>query len=203
MTSYFYRGKHRAPTNNARNLAAVTVGAGLAFGGVSTLGNTPANAEPPGGWGPVIQCESSNKNVENPSPESSASGYFQFIDSTWRENGGAQFASRAIGASFEEQLTIANKVFAKSGLTPWNASRSCWSGRVGPTPSATTSKNARQRTAQRLAQAHQEAGPTHVVRSGDTLSKIAGKHWKSVYENNKGTIGSNPDRIFPGQIIRL
>lgn len=203
MTSYFYKGRHRAPSNNARNLATLATSAGIAFGGISTLGATSAHAEPPGGWGPVIQCESGNKNIENLSTESSASGYFQFVDGTWRENGGREFASRAIGASFEEQLIVANRLFAKSGLTPWDASRSCWSGKVGPTTAPTSSKNARQRTNQRLAETRLEAGATHVVRSGDTLSKIAGKHWKTVYEANKGTIGSNPNRIFPGQIIRL
>jgi nucleoid-associated protein YgaU len=43
------------------------------------------------------------------------------------------------------------------------------------------------------------------VQSGDSLSKIAKKHygdanaWKKIYEANKATIGENPDLIRPGQ----
>ncbi|WP_242926591.1 LysM peptidoglycan-binding domain-containing protein [Pontibacter vulgaris] len=46
---------------------------------------------------------------------------------------------------------------------------------------------------------------TYTVQSGDSLSKIAKKHygdanaWKKIYEANKQTIGDNPDLIKPGQ----
>lgn len=45
----------------------------------------------------------------------------------------------------------------------------------------------------------------YTVQSGDSLSKIAKKHygdanvWKKIYEANKQTIGDNPDLIRPGQ----
>lgn len=45
----------------------------------------------------------------------------------------------------------------------------------------------------------------YTVQSGDSLSKIAKKHygdanaWKKIYEANKQTIGENPDLIRPGQ----
>jgi len=44
----------------------------------------------------------------------------------------------------------------------------------------------------------------HKVVSGDTLSKIGrtyGVPWRSIYNANKALIGSNPNRIFPGQIL--
>ena len=50
-------------------------------------------------------------------------------------------------------------------------------------------------------------GKTYVVRSGDTLSKIATKNhikggWHTLYQLNDGKIG-NPNLIFPGQRIAL
>ena len=201
MPGYFSKGKHRKPTHTARNLATIT-GAGAIALGVTTINSPSANAEPPGGWGPIIQCESGNRNIENPDPDSSASGYFQFVDSTWRGLGGTQFASRAIGASFSEQLIIAEKAFKLSGLSPWSASKHCWKGRSGGSvgPATTSPVRTRQGAPAKVVTAK---GKTYVVKVGDTLSEIAGSNWHQVYEANKGTIGSNPNRIFPGQELKV
>ena len=49
---------------------------------------------------------------------------------------------------------------------------------------------------------------TYTIEKGDTLSKIAKKHfgnanaWKQIFEANRDTI-DDPDRIFPGQVIKL
>ena len=46
---------------------------------------------------------------------------------------------------------------------------------------------------------------TYTVVSGDCLSKIAknltgsSANWQAIYEQNKGVIGGNPNRIYPGQ----
>ncbi|MFT7598265.1 MAG: nucleoid-associated protein YgaU [Acidimicrobiales bacterium] len=48
----------------------------------------------------------------------------------------------------------------------------------------------------------------HVVESGDTLSKIAKEHYGDaskypvIFEANKPML-SNPDLIFPGQVLRI
>lgn len=47
---------------------------------------------------------------------------------------------------------------------------------------------------------------TYTVKSGDTLSKIGqnqGVAWREIYEANKDVIGDNPDRIKPGQSLRI
>lgn len=47
---------------------------------------------------------------------------------------------------------------------------------------------------------------TYTVRSGDTLSGIGSKYgvsWKKIYEANKSVIGSNPNRIYPGQRLAI
>lgn len=51
-----------------------------------------------------------------------------------------------------------------------------------------------------------KAPTTYTVKSGDCLSAIARKltgsaNWKALYEQNKGVIGSNPNLIYPGQVL--
>jgi LysM repeat protein len=49
-------------------------------------------------------------------------------------------------------------------------------------------------------------GETYTVKSGDSLSKIGQRHgvaWREIYEANKDVIGDNPDKIFPGQNLRI
>lgn len=46
----------------------------------------------------------------------------------------------------------------------------------------------------------------YVVKRGDTLSSIAKKYnttWQEIYEDNKDVIGSNPNMIYPNQILRI
>ena len=51
------------------------------------------------------------------------------------------------------------------------------------------------------------ASGTYTVQSGDTLSAIAAKEgvsdWHTLYTDNESTIGSNPNLIFPGQVLNL
>ncbi len=65
-----------------------------------------------------------------------------------------------------------------------------------------------------------EPGPEYVVRPGDSLWAIAcrtlaadratppsnsevDRHWRLIYEANRGVIGDDPDLIFPGQRLSL
>lgn len=49
---------------------------------------------------------------------------------------------------------------------------------------------------------------SYTIEKGDTLSKIAKEHygnanaWKHIFEANRDII-EDPDRIFPGQVIKL
>lgn len=130
------RGRHRAPTCTGRVAARVAV-AGVV--GALPIGLTPAaQAGPPGGWGPIVECESGNRNINNSTyPRSSASGYWQIIDGTWAANGGLEFAPRAIDATRAQQEIVADRIYERRGsLADWNASRSCWAGKSGPAPAA-------------------------------------------------------------------
>lgn len=50
--------------------------------------------------------------------------------------------------------------------------------------------------------------PTYTVQPGDSLSKIATKlrysgGWRALYNKNRGVIGSDPNKIRPGQVLSL
>jgi resuscitation-promoting factor RpfA len=191
-TTKQYVGRHRAPENHT--LAKVGTVTALSIATAVGLPTT-ALADPPGGWGPIIQCESGDRNVEHGGDaggESTASGYFQFVNGTWRLFGGAEFAPRAIQASKAEQTIIANRAFARNGLRDWEASRSCWQKKIGAATAPSTLQPSVLRT-----------NKTITVKSGDTLSKLFDADWERVYQLNRSTIGNNPNLIRPGQTLRL
>jgi uncharacterized protein YabE (DUF348 family) len=68
-------------------------------------------------WDKVAQCESGGNWHIN-----TGNGYYgglQFLTSTWLAHGGGQFAPRADLASREQQITVANRIYATSGLSQW------------------------------------------------------------------------------------
>lgn len=68
-------------------------------------------------WDRIAACESTGNWSIN-----SGNGYYgglQFDNQTWLGAGGGQYAERADLATREQQITIANKVYAQRGLSPW------------------------------------------------------------------------------------
>lgn len=213
------RGRHRAQTHHLRGAATATATLGVAAGVVLASAN-PAHADPD--WVPIIACESGgNPTAQNPS--STASGLFQFLDSSWIAYGGGEYASRAKYATPAQQYEIANRAYAQSGLTPWNASKGCWGGRINtsatprhaapdqpaiPLPAATTApKHAKPESEPKQSeQLEIPADGMYTVVAGDTLSGIAAAHgidsWQILAQINRATI-PNPDLIYPGQRLSL
>jgi hypothetical protein len=77
----------------------------------------------------IAACESGgNPHAQNAG--STASGLYQFLDSSWRAYGGSKYGPRAKDATAAQQTEIATAAVARSGLTPWVASRHCWGGKV-------------------------------------------------------------------------
>jgi len=68
-------------------------------------------------WDRIARCESGGNWSIN-----TGNGYYgglQFNTGSWLANGGADFAPRADLASRAEQITVANRYYATSGLGPW------------------------------------------------------------------------------------
>ncbi len=68
-------------------------------------------------WDRIAECESGGNWSIN-----TGNGYYgglQFATASWLANGGDDFAPRADLASRAEQITIANRYYAKAGLSPW------------------------------------------------------------------------------------
>ena len=68
-------------------------------------------------WDRIARCESGNRwNINT------GNGYYgglQFNLPTWRSVNGQQFAARPDLATRAEQITVANRLYAKRGLQPW------------------------------------------------------------------------------------
>ncbi|MBB2985763.1 resuscitation-promoting factor [Terracoccus luteus] len=68
-------------------------------------------------WDRIAACESGGNWAIN-----TGNGYYgglQFAQGTWVGAGGTDFASRADLASRAEQITVANRLYASSGTSPW------------------------------------------------------------------------------------
>lgn len=100
---------HKQPVSKV-----VLVGTGQAASGGAT---DTANS---GIWDRIAQCESGGNWSIN-----TGNGYYgglQFAASTWAAYGGTAYAPTANLATRDQQITIANKVYAASGLSAWGCS---------------------------------------------------------------------------------
>lgn len=195
-----YRGKHRAPSNNGR-IVATLVGAGV-------LSSTPAYAD--SGLDPdkyrdaIIECESGNRNVDRREIDgaSSASGYYQFIDSTWAAFGGKEFAKRAVDASRSEQDRVFDRAIAANGTRDWEAdpkSENCWRPKVGKRDSGKTVEQSD--TGKRRKKVDTGIPDGYTVKRGDTLGKLSKQFGLSVEEIAAANGIGDPDRIYVGQTL--
>lgn len=69
-------------------------------------------------WDRIAQCESGGNWSIN-----TGNGYYgglQFNYQTWLSAGGGDFASRADLATRAEQITVANRLYAQRGTSPWS-----------------------------------------------------------------------------------
>lgn len=83
-------------------------------GNVSGAGLNVSNAAM---WDRIAVCESGGNWHIN-----TGNGYYgglQFAQGSWLANGGADFAPRADLATREQQITVANRYYARAGLSPW------------------------------------------------------------------------------------
>jgi len=207
-------GKHAR--RNSGRLALGIAAAGTA--GAFALLGSPSPASAAVNWDAVAQCESGGNWSIN-----TGNGFYgglQFTKGTWKAYGGTKYAPTANQASRSEQIAIANKVLAGQGIGAWpvcghNAgstkaykSKSVEHRSSSVKHKATTKKTHRTTVRKATPAVTTATGNTYVVRSGDTLAKIASSHavkggWHALYQLNRSVVGGNPNLIFPGQKLAL
>jgi resuscitation-promoting factor RpfA len=220
-------GRHRAPTTagKIRRRAATVAAVAGAAAVTPLLAAGPAHADSVN-WDAIAQCESGgNWNINT------GNGYhggLQFSRSTWLAYGGGQYASTADRASRAQQIAVAERTLGGQGIGAWPVcgkkagSTATYQpqGRTGSTAGSTErSSRSERRSAPAAAErstrdgdratrtAPATGGRTYVVRSGDTLGRIAAAQgvdggWKALYAANRAVV-EDPDLIFPGERLTL
>lgn len=72
-------------------------------------------------WDQMAYCESTNRWDVNTG--NGTYGGLQFMTETWLAYGGGDFAPRADLATKEQQIIVAERLYAKEGLRPWHCAR--------------------------------------------------------------------------------
>ncbi len=212
-----YHGRHRKTTTTGRTVAKVAV-TGLVVGASLTAFAAPASAATGAQWDAVAQCESGGNYATN-----TGNGFYgglQFTLSTWAAYGGSGAPQNA---SKSQQIQVAERVLAGQGKGAWPV---CGTGlgapNTTPVQAQTTSVPAIQSTP--AVQSTPEAADSddsevvapgrgssvargYVVKSGDTLSKIATAQgvtggYQAIFALNQAVI-ENVNQIYPGQTLRL
>jgi resuscitation-promoting factor RpfA len=224
-------GRHRAPTTTSKfRRRAATVAATAGVAAVAPLLVTaPAHADSVN-WDAIAACESGGNWSINTG--NGYSGGLQFSQGTWRAYGGGAYAPTASQASRSAQIAVAEKVRAGQGIGAWPVCGKRAGSSAGSTPRSTTPQ---PRSTERANRSERRSTPSttsssstrhsttrqsdatvrtstagtgsYVVKSGDTLGKIAAANnvsggWKALYAANRGTV-QNPDLIFPGEKLSL
>ena len=225
-----YVGRHRAPSTTAKfRKRATTVAAVAGAAAVTPLAAAGTAHADSVNWDAIAQCESGGNWSIN-----TGNGYYgglQFSRSTWLGYGGGKYAPTANLASRSEQIAIAEKTLAGQGIGAWPVCGKKAGSSYKPAPkkerattqersttrerATTTERSSRTERRSAPAQTRESAptpstaarGATYVVRSGDTLSKIAATKrvqggWKALYAANRSVV-ENPNLIFPGEKLSL
>lgn len=190
--------------------AHIATAVGAALLGVVTIGVHDSVAASGSTWDRVAACESGgNWHI------STGNGYYgglQFTLGTWHANGGS---GNPANASRTEQIRVAENVLRSQGPGAWPVcGPRAGLSRGGAAPStrrktAAPHHVAKQRPVHRTPKPQAPAsGPnSYTVVPGDTLSQIAAQRtsepWRRLYERNAAVVGSNPDLIFPGEVLAL
>ncbi len=209
-----YHGRHRKATATGRTVAKVVV-TGLIVGAPLTAFAAPASAATGAQWDAVAQCESGGNWAIN-----TGNGFYgglQFTLSTWAAYGGSGAPQNA---SKSQQIQVAERVLAGQGKGAWPV---CGTGlgapNTTPVQAQTTSVPAIPSTpavqSTPKAAAPKVVAPSrgssvargYVVKSGDTLSKIATAQgvtggYQAIFALNQAII-ENVNLIYPGQTLRL
>lgn len=176
--------------------------AALALTGVAVTA-APAQAAATSTWDRLADCEASGNWHIN-----TGNGYYgglQFTMGTWRAHGGS---GNPANAGKTTQIKIAERVLDSQGWGAWPACSAKLGLRGGDAPVAAAhkAKHKAKHTAKPATKHVKVSKRTAVVRSGDTLSKIAQRHhvsggWHRLFAANPKL--GDPNVIHIGQRLHL
>lgn len=213
--------KHALSRSFTRRAVATVAFAGAAVAvPVAMAGSASADSV---NWTAIANCESSGNWAAD-----TGNGFYgglQFTESTWLAYGGGQYAQYANDASESDQIAVAEKVLAGQGIGAWpvcgayagsgtaysgtNTSGSSDSGSssVSNSSNGSSSSDSSSSTTSTASSSSSRKTGSYTVVAGDTLSGIAAKegvsNWHRLYKENVSVIGSNPDLIYPGQVLTI
>jgi nucleoid-associated protein YgaU len=221
-------GHRKAKTSRTRKIAAgaliAGVGVAVPLGAAASASASTDSVN----WSAIANCESGGDwSIDT---GNGFYGGLQFTESTWLAYGGGSYAQYPNQASESDQIAVAENVLAGQGIGAWpvcgaNAdSGSTYSGTntsgsgSSDTSSSSSSDSGSQSqstgssastgsgsSSNTSSSTSSSGGNSYTVASGDTLSTIAQKlgvsSWQSLYNENTSVIGSNPNLIYPGQVL--
>jgi len=212
-----------APKSFTRRAVATAAIAGAAIA-VPVLAATTASADSVN-WTAIANCESSGDWAAD-----TGNGFYgglQFTESTWLAYGGGQYAQYANDATESQQIAVAEKVLAGQGIGAWpvcgayagssttysgsntggGSGSSSSSSDKGSSSSSSNSSGTSHYQGRHRGSSSSSTSGSYIVQAGDTLSAIAQKKgisdWHKLYQDNASVVGSNPDLIYPGQVLKL
>jgi hypothetical protein len=160
-------GRHRKPSSPGAATAVITTGTFAIVPFMMSAGTAQAaELAPSAGLDSIAKCESGG-NPQAQNSGSTASGLYQFLDSSWKAYGGAKYGPRAKDATPAQQTEIAHSAVARSGLTPWAASQHCWGGKVS---------TANITTAPHISAGHAVTAALATRRPASTGTSLSGRH---------------------------
>lgn len=208
----------------------VTLVAGVATTGaipLSIVSAPTAQAAPISSWDRIAECESNQRWNLPYGDNGRSSGGLQFQPASWNDalahlrskgvdtSGFPQGPGHQAYKATKQQQILAGEALLDlqgpgawvcNGLTGYPLSSSgpnssMFNGGVKPYADGGTAAPKPPSTP--------STGGTYKVVPGDSLYLIAraklgdGEKWPSIYALNKGVVGSNPNLIFPGQVLKL
>lgn len=198
---------------------------------VPILGSGMASAAPESAWDKVAQCESGGVwDLPHGDRDSTGGLQFRVASwndalAYLRGKGidTSSYPSMPYQATKKQQIIAGEALLALQGPGAWTcnamvgyplqhtgANASMFKGGVNPfpvtTPPPSTPPPVTPKPTDPAPTAPPSAGDKYTVKKGDTLSgiatvkKVAGG-WQVLYKANEKTLGSNPNLIFPGQVL--
>lgn len=153
----------------ARGASVLGATAGLGMLGLVTAGPAAAATGVPV-LEEIKQCESAG-NYQAQNPSSTASGAYQFLDTTWQSLEASAGYARAADAPASVQDAAALELYTQQGTSPWTASAGCWQSSTATVSAATATTSSTASATTTFATAESTGSPASAG-SAETSSPV-------------------------------